>query len=164
MLSAVRSYWMMTQGNDFQSTAWFYRQSWSHCSVAINQPFAYFFLYYCSIPFTMDDISKTMQQIEVSDIDPPPLISENLGFSFLLPRAEWFLVFAFSFQFSSLPTALLHNLPVVKPVHTFHFPTAWFIFIYVSFSQASICFLCLGWFLFPPFLLPFCSLQCGVFD
>lgn len=41
-----------------------------------------------SIPFTVDDISKTMQQIEVSDIDPPPLIRENSGFSFLLPRAE----------------------------------------------------------------------------
>ncbi|CBI39072.3 unnamed protein product, partial [Vitis vinifera] len=41
-----------------------------------------------SIPFTVDDISKTMQQIEVSDIDPPPLIRENSGFSFLLLRVE----------------------------------------------------------------------------
>eukprot|EP00261_Vitis_vinifera_P035743 XP_019076986.1 PREDICTED: myosin-11-like [Vitis vinifera] len=41
-----------------------------------------------SIPFTVDDISKTMQQIKVFDIDPPPLIRENSGFSFLLPRAE----------------------------------------------------------------------------
>ncbi|XP_068634511.1 myosin-17-like isoform X2 [Aristolochia californica] len=30
-----------------------------------------------SIPFTVDDISKSMQQIDVSDIDPPPLIREN---------------------------------------------------------------------------------------
>ncbi|KAG5229197.1 plant myosin MYS1 family protein [Salix suchowensis] len=41
-----------------------------------------------SIPFTVDDISKSMQQVEVSDIDPPPLIRENSGFSFLLQRAE----------------------------------------------------------------------------
>ncbi|KAB5574325.1 hypothetical protein DKX38_001519 [Salix brachista] len=32
-----------------------------------------------SIPFTVDDISKSMQQVEVSDIDPPPLIRENSG-------------------------------------------------------------------------------------
>ena len=153
MLSAVRSYWMMTQGNDFQSTTWFYRQSWSHCSVAINQPFAYFFLYYCNIPFTVDDISKTMQQIEVSDIDPPPLIRENSGFSFLLPRAEWFPVVAFSFQSSSLPTALLHDLPAAKPMPTFifhlldsylymfHFPRLVFAFsVWVdSFSPLSCC-------------------------
>ncbi|XP_068650138.1 myosin-17-like [Aristolochia californica] len=41
-----------------------------------------------SIPFTVDDISKSMQQIDVSDIDPPPLIRENSGFVFLLQRSE----------------------------------------------------------------------------
>lgn len=41
-----------------------------------------------SIPFTVDDISKSMQKVEASDIDPPPLIRENSGFSFLLQRAE----------------------------------------------------------------------------
>ncbi|XP_011007728.1 PREDICTED: myosin-17-like isoform X1 [Populus euphratica] len=41
-----------------------------------------------SIPFTVDDISKSMQKVEPSDIDPPPLIRENSGFSFLLQRAE----------------------------------------------------------------------------
>ncbi|GMY34657.1 myosin-17-like isoform X1 [Fagus crenata] len=41
-----------------------------------------------SIPFTVDDISKTMQHIEVPDIDPPPLIRENSGFTFLLQRSE----------------------------------------------------------------------------
>ncbi|CAK7356900.1 unnamed protein product [Dovyalis caffra] len=41
-----------------------------------------------SIPFTVDDISKSMQQVEVVDIDPPPLIRENSSFSFLLQRAE----------------------------------------------------------------------------
>lgn len=41
-----------------------------------------------SIPFTVDDISKSMQKVEASDIDPPPLVRENSGFSFLLQRAE----------------------------------------------------------------------------
>ncbi|KAJ9167994.1 hypothetical protein P3X46_019576 [Hevea brasiliensis] len=41
-----------------------------------------------SIPFTVDDISKSMQQVEIADIDPPPLIRENSGFGFLLPRSE----------------------------------------------------------------------------
>ncbi|KAG6658241.1 myosin-17-like [Carya illinoinensis] len=41
-----------------------------------------------SIPFSVDDISKSMQQVDIADIDPPPLISENSGFGFLLPRAE----------------------------------------------------------------------------
>ncbi len=39
-------------------------------------------------PFSADDISKSMQQIDVADIDPPPLIRENSGFGFLLPRSE----------------------------------------------------------------------------
>ncbi|KAK9293371.1 hypothetical protein L1049_021363 [Liquidambar formosana] len=41
-----------------------------------------------SIPFSVDDISKSMEQIDISDIEPPPLIHENSGSSFLLPRAE----------------------------------------------------------------------------
>ncbi|KAL5572417.1 hypothetical protein UlMin_022014 [Ulmus minor] len=41
-----------------------------------------------SIPFTVDDISKSMQQVDITDIDPPPLIRENSGFGFLLPRTE----------------------------------------------------------------------------
>uniref|UniRef100_A0A7N0V8G2 Dilute domain-containing protein n=2 Tax=Kalanchoe fedtschenkoi TaxID=63787 RepID=A0A7N0V8G2_KALFE len=41
-----------------------------------------------SIPFSVDDISKSMEQIDISDIEPPPLIRENSGFSFLLPRSE----------------------------------------------------------------------------
>ncbi|KAL7198615.1 hypothetical protein ACSBR2_021000 [Camellia fascicularis] len=41
-----------------------------------------------SIPFSVDDISKSMDQIDISDIEPPPLIRENSGFSFLLPRAD----------------------------------------------------------------------------
>ncbi|TKY52107.1 Myosin-11 protein [Spatholobus suberectus] len=41
-----------------------------------------------SIPFSVDDISKSMEQIDISDIEPPPLIRENSGFSFLLPRPD----------------------------------------------------------------------------
>ncbi|KAM7250190.1 hypothetical protein ACFE04_022073 [Oxalis oulophora] len=41
-----------------------------------------------SIPFSVDDLSKSMEQINIADIEPPPLIKENSGFSFLLPRAD----------------------------------------------------------------------------
>ncbi|KAI9185720.1 hypothetical protein LWI28_010086 [Acer negundo] len=41
-----------------------------------------------SIPFSVDDLSKSMEQIDIADIEPPPLIRENSGFSFLLPRAD----------------------------------------------------------------------------
>ncbi|OMO66175.1 IQ motif, EF-hand binding site [Corchorus olitorius] len=41
-----------------------------------------------SIPFSIDDISKSMQQIEVAEIDPPPLIRGNSGFTFLLQHSE----------------------------------------------------------------------------
>ncbi|XVF57182.1 hypothetical protein PTKIN_Ptkin06aG0183400 [Pterospermum kingtungense] len=41
-----------------------------------------------SIPFSVDDISKSMEQIDIADIEPPPLIRENSGFSFLLPRSD----------------------------------------------------------------------------
>ncbi|CAN6441994.1 unnamed protein product [Victoria cruziana] len=41
-----------------------------------------------SIPFSVDEISKSMQKIDISDVDPPPLIRENSGFVFLLQRTE----------------------------------------------------------------------------
>ncbi|CAL9151955.1 unnamed protein product [Musa hybrid cultivar] len=41
-----------------------------------------------SIPFSVDDISKSMEPIDISDIEPPPLIRENSGFMFLLPRSD----------------------------------------------------------------------------
>ncbi|KAK3004284.1 hypothetical protein RJ639_019667 [Escallonia herrerae] len=41
-----------------------------------------------SIPFSVDDISKSMQQVDIADIEPPPLIRENSGFVFLHQRAE----------------------------------------------------------------------------
>lgn len=41
-----------------------------------------------SIPFSVDDISKSMQDLEVGDVDPPPLIRGNSGFTFLLQHSE----------------------------------------------------------------------------
>ncbi|XP_019174193.1 PREDICTED: myosin-11-like isoform X1 [Ipomoea nil] len=41
-----------------------------------------------SIPFSVDDLSKSLEPMDISDIEPPPLICENAGFSFLLPRAD----------------------------------------------------------------------------
>ncbi|KAL8548030.1 hypothetical protein ACS0TY_007361 [Phlomoides rotata] len=41
-----------------------------------------------SIPFSVDDLSKSMDTFDISDIEPPPLIRENSGFSFLLPQAN----------------------------------------------------------------------------
>jgi len=42
-----------------------------------------------SIPFSVDDISKSMTEIEVTDVDMPPLIRENSGFTFLHQRKDW---------------------------------------------------------------------------
>nr|GEW18663.1 myosin-9-like isoform X1 [Tanacetum cinerariifolium] len=36
-----------------------------------------------SIPFIADDLSKSMDQIDIADIEPPPLIRDHSGFSFL---------------------------------------------------------------------------------
>ncbi|ESQ35040.1 hypothetical protein EUTSA_v10006551mg [Eutrema salsugineum] len=41
-----------------------------------------------SIPFSLDDISKSMQNVEVAQIDPPPLIRQNTSFMFLLESSE----------------------------------------------------------------------------
>ncbi|KAI5059574.1 hypothetical protein GOP47_0025893 [Adiantum capillus-veneris] len=41
-----------------------------------------------SIPFSVDDISKSMPEADLSDIDPPPVLRENPGFFFLQPQAS----------------------------------------------------------------------------
>ncbi|KAG2696674.1 hypothetical protein I3760_07G070000 [Carya illinoinensis] len=41
-----------------------------------------------SIPFSVDDLSKSMEQIDISDVESPPLIRDNTGFTFLLPRSD----------------------------------------------------------------------------
>ncbi|KAF5740507.1 putative myosin XI [Tripterygium wilfordii] len=41
-----------------------------------------------SIPFSVDDLSKSMEQIDIADIESPPLIREHSGFSLLLPRSD----------------------------------------------------------------------------
>ncbi|OIV98373.1 hypothetical protein TanjilG_16700 [Lupinus angustifolius] len=43
-----------------------------------------------SIPFSVDDISKSTQRIQVADVEPPPFIRENSRFGFLLSRSESF--------------------------------------------------------------------------
>ncbi|KAL3825345.1 hypothetical protein ACJIZ3_021374 [Penstemon smallii] len=41
-----------------------------------------------SIPFSVDDLSKSMQAVDVADVEPPPLIRENSGFVFLHQRSD----------------------------------------------------------------------------
>ncbi|KAG7592025.1 Myosin head motor domain [Arabidopsis thaliana x Arabidopsis arenosa] len=41
-----------------------------------------------SIPFSLDDISKSMHNVEVAEVDPPPLIRQNSNFMFLLERSD----------------------------------------------------------------------------
>ncbi|XP_047307898.1 myosin-17-like [Impatiens glandulifera] len=41
-----------------------------------------------SIPFSVDDISKSIQKVEMVDIEPPPLIRDNSGFAFLHQRSD----------------------------------------------------------------------------
>lgn len=63
-----------------------------------------------SIPFSVDDLSKSMDQIDISDIEPPPLIRENSGFSFLLPRADWWYSIKIVKQISEKGTLRLPDL------------------------------------------------------
>ncbi|WVY94150.1 hypothetical protein V8G54_033238 [Vigna mungo] len=41
-----------------------------------------------SIPFSVDDLAKSKELIEMSDLEPPQLLRVNTGFSFLLPRPD----------------------------------------------------------------------------
>ncbi|KAL3622382.1 hypothetical protein CASFOL_033793 [Castilleja foliolosa] len=41
-----------------------------------------------SIPFSMDEISQSFQDINVSDVDPPPLLRQRSDFHFLLQTTE----------------------------------------------------------------------------
>ncbi|KAK4432847.1 Myosin-17 [Sesamum alatum] len=41
-----------------------------------------------SIPISADDLSQSMRPIEVADVEPPPLLSENAGFAFLHQRND----------------------------------------------------------------------------
>ncbi|KAL8159065.1 hypothetical protein V2J09_000602 [Rumex salicifolius] len=41
-----------------------------------------------SIPFSVDELAKSTEQIAISDIEPPPLIREHSGFRFLIPVSE----------------------------------------------------------------------------
>ncbi|XP_017234986.1 myosin-11 isoform X1 [Daucus carota subsp. sativus] len=41
-----------------------------------------------SIPFSVEELSRSMVQIDIADVEPPPLIRESSGFSFLTPTAK----------------------------------------------------------------------------
>ncbi|KAL8122414.1 hypothetical protein AgCh_018948 [Apium graveolens] len=41
-----------------------------------------------SIPFSVDELSKSMEQIEIADMEPPDFLRKNASFSFLLPRPD----------------------------------------------------------------------------
>ena len=90
MLLAALSCWTTTQGIFFFSACYKISlyNTWSS--------FASLFMSLRSIPFSVDDISKSMKQVEIADIDPPPLIRENSGFGFLLPRPEWCVCHGFN--------------------------------------------------------------------
>lgn len=60
-----------------------------NCDIDFSLSLSLSYVHKCSIPFSVDDISKTMQQVDLADIDPPPLIRENSGFVFLHQRSEW---------------------------------------------------------------------------
>ncbi|KAK9067567.1 hypothetical protein SSX86_011678 [Deinandra increscens subsp. villosa] len=42
-----------------------------------------------SLPFSTDDLTRSMDTISISDIDPPPLLRESSGFGFLAPRSNY---------------------------------------------------------------------------
>lgn len=42
----------------------------------------------CSIPFSMDEISQSFRDIDVSNVDPPPLLRQRSDFHFLLQITE----------------------------------------------------------------------------
>ncbi|EFJ10011.1 hypothetical protein SELMODRAFT_184226 [Selaginella moellendorffii] len=41
-----------------------------------------------SIPFSVDDISQSMREVDLSDMDFPPMLRENPAFHFLQPQAD----------------------------------------------------------------------------
>ncbi|KAL2609153.1 hypothetical protein R1flu_027726 [Riccia fluitans] len=53
-----------------------------------------------SIPFTVDDISKSVTDVDLSDVDAPPLLRDNAAFNFLHPQHERFVVPGFKQQLS----------------------------------------------------------------
>lgn len=41
-----------------------------------------------SIPFSVDDISKSMPEVDIAEVEPPPLLKDNPAFHFLLPQPD----------------------------------------------------------------------------
>lgn len=45
--------------------------------------------YLCSIPFSLEDIAKSMPTIETTENDLLPFVRENQSFAFILHRRDW---------------------------------------------------------------------------
>ncbi|XP_024385122.1 myosin-9 isoform X2 [Physcomitrium patens] len=41
-----------------------------------------------SIPFSVDDISKSMPEVDMAEVEPPPLLKDNPAFHFLMPQPD----------------------------------------------------------------------------
>lgn len=41
-----------------------------------------------SIPFSVDDISKSMPEVDMAEVEPPPLLKDNPAFHFLMPHPD----------------------------------------------------------------------------
>jgi myosin-5 len=42
----------------------------------------------CSIPFSVEDIAKSMPEVDLAEVHPPPLLKDNAAFHFLQPQAD----------------------------------------------------------------------------
>ena len=107
MRLAVLSCWTTTQGTSLGSISLciFQTDFYTISTFQIHHQFLCLCKKNTSIPFTVDDISKSMKQVDIVDIDPPPLIRENSGFGFLLPRPEWciYAVMSFTVDLTRIP-------------------------------------------------------------
>jgi myosin-5 len=41
-----------------------------------------------SIPFSVEDIAKSMPEVDLAEVHPPPLLKDNAAFHFLQPQAD----------------------------------------------------------------------------
>lgn len=103
---------------------------------------------YCSIPFSVDEISKSMEQVELADVDPPPLLRENSGFAFLLQRSDW--------SKYSIITPVAALIRCAGYIHLYIVAVSKYISVH---SHLGVYLFCLGWVFYLFFFLHsfFCS-------
>ena len=84
------------QSNEqFFSTGWWFevglifKTLFKNSSFVGNKSHYQTLFWICSIPFSVDDISKSIPESDLSDVDPPAVLRENPGFFFLQPKATW---------------------------------------------------------------------------